>query len=35
VWSVLGPAVLLALLTMSVNMVGDAYVRHRGRSGIR
>jgi ABC-type dipeptide/oligopeptide/nickel transport system permease subunit len=35
VWSVLAPAVLLALLTMSVNMVGDAYVRHRGRSGIR
>lgn len=32
VWSVLAPAVLLALLTISINMLGDAYVRRRGRS---
>jgi peptide/nickel transport system permease protein len=31
-WSVLVPAGLLALLTISVNMLGDAYVRQRGRS---
>lgn len=31
-WSVLAPAALLALLTISINMLGDAYVRHRGRS---
>jgi peptide/nickel transport system permease protein len=29
VWSVLVPAVLLAMLTVSVNMLGDAYVRSR------
>jgi ABC-type dipeptide/oligopeptide/nickel transport system permease subunit len=32
VGSVLMPAVLLALLTISVNMLGDAYVRSLGRS---
>jgi ABC-type dipeptide/oligopeptide/nickel transport system permease subunit len=32
VWSVLVPAALLALLTISVNMLGDAYVRRRGHS---
>lgn len=32
IWSVLVPAALLALLTVSVNMLGDAYVRRRGRS---
>jgi ABC-type dipeptide/oligopeptide/nickel transport system permease subunit len=32
IWSVVVPAVLLALLTISVNMLGDAYVRSLGRS---
>ena len=32
VWSVLIPAALLALLTVSVNLLGDAYVRGVGRS---
>jgi peptide/nickel transport system permease protein len=32
VWSVLVPAALLALLTVSVNLLGDAYVRTVGRS---
>lgn len=32
VWSVLVPAALLALLTVSVNLLGDAYVRSVGRS---
>lgn len=31
-WSVIVPALLLAMLTISVNMLGDAYVRSRGRS---
>jgi peptide/nickel transport system permease protein len=31
-WSLFAPAVLLALLTISVNMVSDAYVRSLGRS---
>lgn len=35
IWSVLVPAALLALLTVSVNMLGDAYVRRRGRSEAR
>lgn len=32
IWSVLVPAALLALLTISVNVLGDAYVRSLGRS---
>jgi peptide/nickel transport system permease protein len=32
VWSVLAPAILLALLTISVNLIGDAYVRSLGRT---
>jgi peptide/nickel transport system permease protein len=28
-WSVLAPAILLALLTVSVNLLGDAYIRSR------
>jgi peptide/nickel transport system permease protein len=35
IWSVLVPAVLLALLTISVNLLGDAYSRSLGRSGGR
>jgi peptide/nickel transport system permease protein len=36
IWSVLAPAIMLALLTISVNLIGDAYVRSLGRSeGIR
>lgn len=31
--SVLAPAAVLALLVIAVNLVGDAYVRHFGRSG--
>jgi peptide/nickel transport system permease protein len=31
--SVLAPAAMLALLVIGVNLVGDAYVRQRGRSG--
>jgi len=31
-WSVVVPALLLAMLTISVNMLGDAYVRSLGRS---
>jgi ABC-type dipeptide/oligopeptide/nickel transport system permease subunit len=31
-WSVLAPAILLALLTISVNLIGDAYVRSLGRA---
>jgi peptide/nickel transport system permease protein len=34
-WSVFAPALLLALLTISVNMVSDAYVRSLGRSVVR
>lgn len=30
-WSVLGPAILLALLTISVNLVADAYARSLGQ----
>lgn len=32
IWSVLVPAALLALLAVSVNLLGDAYVRTLGRS---
>jgi peptide/nickel transport system permease protein len=32
VWSVLAPAIMLALLTISVNLIGDAYVRSLGRT---
>jgi peptide/nickel transport system permease protein len=32
VWAVLAPAIMLALLTISVNLVADAYVRTSGRS---
>jgi ABC-type dipeptide/oligopeptide/nickel transport system permease subunit len=32
IWSVLVPAVLLALLTIAVNLLGDAYVRSMGSS---
>lgn len=32
VWSVLAPAIMLALLTISVNLLGDAYVRNLGRT---
>jgi peptide/nickel transport system permease protein len=35
IWSVFAPAVLLALLTISVNMVSDAYLRGTGRSARR
>lgn len=31
-WAVAAPALMLALLIVSVNLVGDAYVRHLGRS---
>jgi ABC-type dipeptide/oligopeptide/nickel transport system permease subunit len=34
-WSVLAPALMLALLTISVNLIGDAYAATRGRSGGR
>jgi peptide/nickel transport system permease protein len=34
-WSVLGPAIMLALLTISVNLLGDGYSRSLGRSGTR
>ncbi|MEN2738362.1 ABC transporter permease [Microbacterium sp. X-17] len=33
-WAVLVPAILLALLTVSVNLLSDAYVRSLGRSRI-
>lgn len=33
IWAVLVPAALLALLTISVNLLGDAYGRSLGRSG--
>jgi ABC-type dipeptide/oligopeptide/nickel transport system permease subunit len=32
IWSVLAPAIMLALLTISVNLIGDAYVRSLGRA---
>lgn len=32
-WAVVAPALMLALLIVSVNLLGDAYVRHLGRSG--
>jgi peptide/nickel transport system permease protein len=35
VWAVLAPALLLALLTVSVNLIGDAYARSLGRSARR
>ena len=31
-WSVLAPAIMLALLTISVNLTADAYARSLGRS---
>jgi peptide/nickel transport system permease protein len=34
IWSVLVPACLLALLTISVNLLGDVYSRSIGRSGV-
>jgi peptide/nickel transport system permease protein len=34
-WSVLAPALMLAVLTISVNLLGDAYSRSLGRSGPR
>jgi len=34
IWSVLAPAVMLALLTIAVNLIADAYVRTSGRSSI-
>jgi len=33
IWSVLVPALLLSLLAISVNLIGDAYSRSVGRSG--
>jgi peptide/nickel transport system permease protein len=35
VWAVLAPAILLALLTISVNLLGDAYTRSLGRTFVR
>ncbi|MBA3381950.1 MAG: ABC transporter permease [Actinobacteria bacterium] len=32
IWSVLAPAIMLALLTISVNLIADAYVQTLGRS---
>ena len=32
VWSVVAPAIMLALLTISVNLIADAYIRTLGRS---
>jgi peptide/nickel transport system permease protein len=32
IWSVLAPAIMLALLTISVNLLGDAYIRSLGRT---
>jgi peptide/nickel transport system permease protein len=34
VWAVLAPAIMLALLTIGVNLVADAYVRTLGRSTV-
>ena len=34
VWGVLAPAVMLALLTIAVNLTADAYVRSLGRSSL-
>jgi peptide/nickel transport system permease protein len=34
-WAVLAPAIMLALLTISVNITADAYVRSSGRSAVR
>jgi hypothetical protein len=31
-WAVLAPAIMLALLTIGVNLVADSYVRMLGRS---
>jgi ABC-type dipeptide/oligopeptide/nickel transport system permease subunit len=33
-WGVLAPALMLALLTVSVNLIADAYVRSLGRSSV-
>lgn len=35
IWSVLAPAIMLALLTISVNLTADAFVRSLGRSTVR
>ena len=35
IWAVLAPALMLALLTVSVNMIGDAYAHTLDRSGAR
>jgi peptide/nickel transport system permease protein len=35
IWAVLAPAILLALLTISVNLLGDAYTRSLGRTRVR
>ena len=35
VWSVLAPAIMLALLTICVNLIADAYVQTLGRSSCR
>jgi hypothetical protein len=32
VWSVLAPAIMLAMLTICVNLIADAYVQTLGRS---
>jgi peptide/nickel transport system permease protein len=32
IWSVVAPAIMLALLTIAVNLIADAYVRTSGRS---
>ena len=34
-WAVLAPAIMLAMLTVSVNLTADAYVRSSGSSAIR
>jgi peptide/nickel transport system permease protein len=32
-WAVLAPGILLGVLTIAINLIGDAYVAHLGRSG--
>ncbi len=34
VWSVLAPAIMLALLTICVNLIADAYVQTLGQSNL-
>jgi ABC-type dipeptide/oligopeptide/nickel transport system permease subunit len=34
VWSVLAPAIMLAMLTICVNLIADAYVQTLGRSAL-